>query len=661
MICRFLLGLVSLSCFGAGQVQLQWGIVTLNPAYSQILPMAGGPRLLGTVQNSSSANPTLRSQAILSNVSSTPGFGLPATPHGNGNDVPHGAAVDPSGNIWIVGETDSDDFPLVNPIVAQKVPYRRAGFVMELDVTGSKVLFATYVGGQTKSPLYYQSRATAIAIDSGGNAYVGGQTDETDFPTTPGALVAGKPGADNFTNTYFYSFVVKISAAGKLLYGALAGTGKSACYGGSSCIPAQSTFATVTGMAVDGSGAATLAGLEGGADNINSGYVARLSADGSKLAWSMTLPVTYGDGDVLSLFMGQDANGNVDVFGGYQTLLPSISPGAPGLFAAQVKADGSALNWSIDLTTAADANAVGMTADRNGNLWLAGTSSSGKFPALAAGVPNLGSDFVLRIDPAGTSPQTLYRLPHRDIIAPPVLDAGGNLLLLGARAAVLTVPPGYAFDSPAIVSFANAASFLAGTGISQGTLATIFGFDLPASPQVLFSGVPATVLYASPTQINIQVPFENVVDTLTVSGASGSVTLQLPNGPSLGIFTTNGVYAAALNQDGSVNAFVNPALSGTVLTLYGTGAVWPSGMKDGAVATGAMPLGQETNQFELVDGVGTPQTILYAGAAPGIIDGVFQINVELTPDVLMPLTLRGASSTGPTLSSNAVQVYLRQP
>jgi uncharacterized protein (TIGR03437 family) len=200
-------------------------------------------------------------------------------------------------------------------------------------------------------------------------------------------------------------------------------------------------------------------------------------------------------------------------------------------------------------------------------------------------------------------------------------------------------------------------------GISKGALVTIFGFNLPASPQVTFSGVAATVLYASPTQINIQVPFENVNSTVAVIGALGSVTLQLPGGQSLGIFTSDGMHAAALNQDGSVNSFVNPALMGSVVTLYGTGAVWPSGMTDGTAATGAMALDQETNQFEVVDGIGAPQTILYAGAAPGIVDGVFQLNVQLTPDAQMPLTLisRGAPSKGDTLSSNAVQVYLRQP
>src|SRR5207244_2402905 len=72
---------------------------------------------------------------------------------GSGNTRPKAAALDSTGNIWIVGDTDSDDFHLVNPIVAKKVPYRSAGFAMELSPAGDKVLFATYLCGSKSSDL----------------------------------------------------------------------------------------------------------------------------------------------------------------------------------------------------------------------------------------------------------------------------------------------------------------------------------------------------------------------------------------------------------------------------------------------------------------------------------------------------------------------------
>jgi uncharacterized protein (TIGR03437 family) len=602
---------------------------------------------------------------------------------GSGNDVPRAAAVDPSGNIWIAGNTDSDDFNLVNPIVSQKVPYRTAGFVLELDPTGTKLLFATYLAGQQRSSVacsicYYASEITAMAIDGAGNVYVGGSTDEADFPTTQGAFMAkaGLVGPDAFGDAFIYSFVVKISPAGKLAYGTFLGTGASDCVGGSSCIGHASTSAGVSSMAVDGAGNLTVAGIAGGSYNLGSGYVSRLSADGSKLLWSARTGGNYAG--VTTLVMAQDSMGNVDVLGRYVTAIvePGLppEPGTPGLFAAKLSSDGSRVIYSNELGLSVDANVIGIVLDASGNAYLAGTSSSAQFPVVA-GVPDLGANFVLRLDPSGGTAQALFRFPLGTVSVPPALDGGGQLLLAGSTGSLLTLPPNYAFNTPAIVGFANAASFALNTGIAPGELVSLFGFDLGGSPQnvqVLIGGMPATVLYAGPNQINVQVPFETPAETPSIFGPrqvqvvvpSGSVSVSdVPLAQSLGIFTSDGVHAAALNQDGSVNSTSNPAARGSIVTLFGTGAAWPGGIQDGAIAGAAAPLDQEQNQFEMVDRTGTPEAILYAGAAPGLIYGVFQLNVQLTSDVALPLMLRASNDANvflpAALTSNSVQIYLK--
>src|SRR5262249_29066885 len=148
---------------------------------------------------------------------------------GSGNNIPQAAAIDATGNIWIVGNTDSDDFILVNPIISGKVPYRTAAFVVKLSPSGD-ILFATYINGKTiasrSDPLTHQSTATAIALDSLGNAYVGGSTDEPDFPVTVGNAA---PGFDSFGNTFTYSYLAKISPAGRLIYARELTTGYSSC------------------------------------------------------------------------------------------------------------------------------------------------------------------------------------------------------------------------------------------------------------------------------------------------------------------------------------------------------------------------------------------------------------------------------------------------
>jgi uncharacterized protein (TIGR03437 family) len=219
------------------------------------------------------------------------------------------------------------------------------------------------------------------------------------------------------------------------------------------------------------------------------------------------------------------------------------------------------------------------------------------------------------------------------------------------------------------VGFANAASFALNTGLYPGALFSLFGFKLPGSPQdvqVVIGGRPAPLLYAGPNQINVQVPFGfslGTYDPLPVQVVlpSESISLKPPYARSLGIFTVDGVRAAALNQDGSINSASNPAPRGSIVTLFGTGATWPSSMRDGALATAAAALDQAQNRFDVVDSSGVPASILYAGAAPGIINGVFQLNVQLPANVILPLTLRARTvgSFNQNLSSNPVQVYLK--
>lgn len=204
-------------------------------------------------------------------------------------------------------------------------------------------------------------------------------------------------------------------------------------------------------------------------------------------------------------------------------------------------------------------------------------------------------------------------------------DGSGKLLVLGARSSLLTLAPTPS-TSPVIVSFANSASFEVNTGAFPCALVTLFGVNLPVSSrdvQVLVDGVSAPVLYSGPNQINFQVPFEASQMRVQVTLLSGTFSFDIPNSRSIGLFTTDGVHAAAINQDGTVNSASNPAGSQTRVSLFGTGASWTPGMQTGAVAPSPNRL---ENNFEVVAGL-TLAPVLYAGAAPGQINGVFQVNI----------------------------------
>lgn len=611
---------------------------------------------------------TTRWQITLSDA--TGAFGPISGPlGGHGDDIPLDAAVDSAGNVWIAGETDSDDFTLLNPIFAQKAPYRTAGFVLELDPTGKKLLFATYLTGQEGSTYsagglnLCSASATAITTDGSGNVYIGGATNEADFLASPAVNLNSTPCNDNFTNTQYYSFLVKISAAGKLVYGKRLITGTSQCFGGSRCIDQMSAQATAAALAVDATGAVTVAGTVSGSWNPGNGYILKLAPDGSTVMWSTTTPSTFQA--VLNLSMAQDSAGNIDLLGQYATasypICDCFSPdiGTPGVFAAQLKPDGSAFTYVTDLGQSPDAQTAGLVLDVSGTPYLAGTSSSPQFPALS-GAPNLGSDFVISLNVSG-APQMLFRLPHGAVTAPPKFDPQGRLLLIGLNDWLMTLPLSY--NTPTVVAFANSASNALNTGLAQGALVTLYGFALPSSQndvQIYLNEVPAPVLYAGPNQINFQAPFgitygAQVATIAQIVTPGGAFSIRLPWSPSLGIFTVDGTYAAALNQDGTVNSPSNPAAAGSIVTMFGTGAFWNVSMQTGAVATAAIPT---ATPLQLLDG---PEILsaLYAGTAPGLIDGVFQVNVQLPPQPILPLAVQQDYQPAGTLVSNFVSLYVK--
>lgn len=89
-----------------------------------------------------------------------------------GNDI----AVDDLGNAYIVGQTDSPDFPVVNALQADLLGDSDA-FIAKLTATGSELIYSTYLGGDSVD------FGNAITVDDFGNAYITGVTQSSNFPT----------------------------------------------------------------------------------------------------------------------------------------------------------------------------------------------------------------------------------------------------------------------------------------------------------------------------------------------------------------------------------------------------------------------------------------------------------------------------------------------
>ena len=208
----------------------------------------------------------------------------------------------------------------------------------------------------------------------------------------------------------------------------------------------------------------------------------------------------------------------------------------------------------------------------------------------------------------------------------------GTPVVLRSQAASVGVQSGSAPQFLPPESMLNAGSLLPGP-VAPGEIVTLLGFFPPAPIELLFNGVPAPILYTGLDQVNAIVPFsldsggpvhlEARSNGRTVAQASLAAAPVVP-----AIFTLSGTGigpGAVLNQDYSVNSLANPAAAGSVIMVYGTGfgALDPPAVdgQPGSTATTVFPV------TAVIAGI--PAEVTYAGAAPGLVAGIAQINVRI--------------------------------
>ena len=151
---------------------------------------------------------------------------------------------------------------------------------------------------------------------------------------------------------------------------------------------------------------------------------------------------------------------------------------------------------------------------------------------------------------------------------------------------------------------------------------------------------PAPLLYASSGQLAAVAPYGLDGKTGTqVTVRNGSVTSDpvalpvTPAGPSIFSVNLTGTGpAAVLNQDGiTVNSTASPAEKSSVISIYATGdgQTLPGGI-DGLVLSGNTLPYPKLPVSVRIDG--RPAEILYAGAAPGAVSGLLQVNARIPFD-----------------------------
>ena len=198
--------------------------------------------------------------------------------------------------------------------------------------------------------------------------------------------------------------------------------------------------------------------------------------------------------------------------------------------------------------------------------------------------------------------------------------------------------------------------------ISPGEVLTLFGSGLGpaaltqftigpnglfptqiAGTSVTFNGIPAPMIYASSGLVAVVAPYEitgsptaNI--SLTYQGKTFNASMPVV-ASTPAVFTADASgsgQAAAVNvADGFVNGTAHPAKLGSFIELYATGTGYTTAAVDGQptpVSCGASC----TSQLPVVVKIGNQfVTPTYAGAAPSLVAGVTQINVQI-PTTIIP-------------------------
>ncbi len=335
-------------------------------------------------------------------------------------------------------------------------------------------------------------------------------------------------------------------------------------------------------------------------------------------------------------------------------------------FTAQIGSGATPPAQNVVLTSSTVTTFTAAAATTTGGNWLTVTPTSG---TTAAGTGGATSTLAVNANPVGLAAGTYT----------------GTITITGATSTpqVLNVTLTVAAPATPLISSVNNAATNAPTTLSPGLIIAIKGSNLGGATgvastastpgtnvgtttgevRVLFDGIPAPVLFSRQDQVNTIVPYEVFGRSTTRvvvefrGTPSAALDLRVDN-TAPGIFTLDASGrgpGAILNQNNSVNGVNNPAARGSVIVIYATG----EGQTSAAGTTGRIilpaltDLRRPTAPVSVTIG-GAPAAVEYAGSAPGLVSGAFQINVRLpgTPGAATaPVTMENVIVTVGSASS----------
>ncbi len=308
-------------------------------------------------------------------------------------DEGRGIKVDQMGNIYVAGAA-SIVFPVSGGAFDETFNGGSDAFVTKLNPSGSALIYSTYIGASGIDT------ANALAIDSGGHAYIAVRTTDevVDYPTTPGAFDTTHNGFDDVA-------VTKLNPTGSaLVYSSFLG-------GGSIDVP--------TGIVVNSNGEAFVGGstadhavplqtTPGAFDTTHNGvndfFVTKFNAAGSALIYSTFIG---GSGIDNANSIALDQGGSIYIAGtggvGFPTtagVVDAVNAGSSELGVSKLNPDGTALVYSTFIGGNQGETAWGIAVDAHGNAYITGSNFGGDYPTTAGAYDttfNGSNDVILTV------------------------------------------------------------------------------------------------------------------------------------------------------------------------------------------------------------------------------------------------------------------------
>ncbi|MGA2743553.1 MAG: choice-of-anchor D domain-containing protein [Candidatus Sulfotelmatobacter sp.] len=330
---------------------------------------------------------------------------------GTGNDIGNGIALDPSGDVYVVGQTFSPDFPATSGAFQRTCGGGTCvggdAFITELDPSGASLVYSTYLGGPGVN------QGNAIALNAAGDAYVIGYTESATFPTTPGAYQTKLSKGDDV-------FVTELNSAGSgLIYSTyLGGTNKDLGY---AIALDASDHAYITGFTQSTDFPTTAGAFQTFLTANTAAFVTELNSTGSALLYStylggITKATTACEACGTSIVV--DSSGNAYVCGLTAEATFPVTPGAfqttflghtngHDAFVTKLNPTGTALVYSTYVGGDGDTGATSIALDPSNNVWIKGNTMSAIFPVTPGAFQTvLAGDFdayVAQLNPTGST------------------------------------------------------------------------------------------------------------------------------------------------------------------------------------------------------------------------------------------------------------------